>query len=768
MRVLLRDLAPGQKYAIQFRSNDGEGNVSDWSQVQTFTTTNDTMPPADVVNLTWYDSGSSFIGQWDKVTTNADGTPLNDFRDYHCNVSNGSTSVDLYVTGERCEFSQEQNMAAFGSLQTSLTLTVTARDLTYNESAHPAVVHVDPLNPPTPSAPTVDNYIGLLRALSDGLDNSGAAMPSNVIYFEVHVSATDGFTPDDSTYVGRMYPGGTSLEYLIPGLTYGTLYYVRLVAVNILGKKSGASAEGSGTPARITGLDIQDGQIAAEQINWTATNIPGGNAYYSTSQPTVPIGASFNVGDVWYDTDNAYTSYSWNGTTWALDPNVGFIPAQKLIAGTITGDRIAANFFDAALANIGTAFIDSAMIQSITAAQITAGTMTADVVISGRYTTALTGARREMNQNGFQAWDAGNNQTINLDGINNLLTGVFQTALSGRRLSLGAAGSAGRIDFFAPNGDNGFVYSYTESSGTIEAIQLGMTSTSTNYLWNRINFNVNDGANTEYMTLRSGTLELMYDRSSPNNGGFRVYSTTAKAGTGAVTKERFNIDNGGLRYWDDSGTDRFHVDGSSICYNDEQGDQRLLIDDNSFMLTNNNANGYLWVQWKGTNARMVVLPSNRSDTSARIQLLQPYSYGSVIRHRSTSTGASARTEMLDVSETIWMDVWAASFTVQSSGKVKTNVKTLAAGALDTVKSAKVKTFNRQKGKKLGAKDTDPVEYNDRTEIGLIAEEAPEQVVVRDENGVIFGLDLGSQIGLLTAALQELAAEVDALKKGNGK
>jgi hypothetical protein len=375
MRVLLRDLSPGQAYAIQFRSNDGDGNVSEWSQVQRFNTTNDTIRPGNVVNLSWYDSGSAFIGQWDKVVLDEQGNPLRDFRAYRCNVSSGGgAGADFYVIGERFEFTKAQNLATFGTVQTSLTLKVWAVDLTFNESNIPAQVTVNPLQPPTPSTPTISSFLGSVMVTWDGLNSGGTGMGSNFSYCEVHASTVSQFTPTANTLVGRMVADGSGSKYVIQGLPYGSLYYIRLIAVNEIGKRSQPSAQASGTATRVSGLDIANGSLTKDQINFTALDIGGANAFYQTSQPT----SGMVTGDLWYDTDDQYEVYRYNGTTWVLAPEVGLVYSKKIVVGALTGDKIATNFFAAALARIGTAYIDEAYIQSVNAASIRTGSISAD------------------------------------------------------------------------------------------------------------------------------------------------------------------------------------------------------------------------------------------------------------------------------------------------------------------------------------------------------------------------------------------------------
>lgn len=419
MKVLLRDLSPGTQYAIQFRSNNGE-NVSEWSQVQRFTTTNDTVRPGNVLNLSWYASGSTFIGQWDKVTTDEFGNPLNDFRSYRCNVTDGISNFDFFVVDPRFEFTKEMNESTFGTFKTALTLSVHAVDQTYNESPIAATVSVNPDNPPTPSTPVIGNYLGYMLVTWDGKSSAGASMPTNFNYVEVHVSTVSGFTPTSATYVGRLFNDGGANKLTVPGLTYETVYYVKLVAVNLLFKRSGTSAQASGVAHSLTGLVMNPDGLSPDTLNFTARDLGGANAYYSTSEPQEGVSGVHNLkaGDIWYDTDATVSdpvggTYRYNGTTWVPDATIGVISGKKILTETLTADAIATNFFTAFQAKIGTAFIDELMVQSVNAAAIKTGSLQSDGSIIAGPTNDL---HAEMRNTGFYVYgprysiDASGNQ----------------------------------------------------------------------------------------------------------------------------------------------------------------------------------------------------------------------------------------------------------------------------------------------------------------------------------------------------------------------
>ena len=107
--------------------------------------------------------------------------------------------------------------------------------------------------------------------------------------------------------------------------------------------------------------------------------------------------------------------------------NAHRIQAGDIVAGAITTDKLAAN--------------------AVTAVKIAAGTITSDKVAAGQFRgyvftgaifqsseAANTGVK--LNSMALQMWDSSHNQTVYLDGDgkSNLLTGTFQTSLTGRRV----------------------------------------------------------------------------------------------------------------------------------------------------------------------------------------------------------------------------------------------------------------------------------------------------------------------------------------------
>jgi hypothetical protein len=77
--------------------------------------------------------------------------------------------------------------------------------------------------------------------------------------------------------------------------------------------------------------------------------------YYST---TAPSGTSYITGDTWFDTDDGYKIYTWNGTAWAgfeLGSNaIASISATKILAGSLAANVIVTSNLDAGQITAGT------------------------------------------------------------------------------------------------------------------------------------------------------------------------------------------------------------------------------------------------------------------------------------------------------------------------------------------------------------------------------------------------------------------------------
>lgn len=127
----------------------------------------------------------------------------------------------------------------------------------------------------------------------------------------------------------------------------------------------------------------------------------------------------------------------------------GAVTTDKLSANSVNADKLAANSVNADKIVSGAITADKLAANAVTAVKIAAGTITSDKVAAGQFRgyvftgsvfqssdAANTGVK--LDSTGLQMWDSNHNQTVHLDGegMANLLTGTFQTSLTGRRIRI--------------------------------------------------------------------------------------------------------------------------------------------------------------------------------------------------------------------------------------------------------------------------------------------------------------------------------------------
>lgn len=125
----------------------------------------------------------------------------------------------------------------------------------------------------------------------------------------------------------------------------------------------------------------------------------------------------------------------------------GAVTTDKLATNSVNADKLAANSVNASKIVSGAITVDKLAANSVTAVKIAAGSITTDKVAAGQFRgyvftgaifqsseAANTGVK--LNSTGLRMWDSNHNQTVYLDGEggSNLLTGTFQTSLTGRRI----------------------------------------------------------------------------------------------------------------------------------------------------------------------------------------------------------------------------------------------------------------------------------------------------------------------------------------------
>jgi hypothetical protein len=177
----------------------------------------------------------------------------------------------------------------------------------------------------------------------------------------------------------------------------------------------------------------------------------------------------------------------------------GAITTDKLAANAVNADKLAANSVNASKIVSGAITADKLAANSVTAVKIAAGTITSDKVAAGQFKGyVFTGAvfqsseaantGMKLNSTALQMWDSNHNRTVYLDGEgkSNLLTGTFQTRISGHRVRIspdyqtyiigGTETFVGDgLEFPAYNGSTAY-FSHPAIASVIQSNQVGAMS----------------------------------------------------------------------------------------------------------------------------------------------------------------------------------------------------------------------------------------------------------------------------------------------------
>lgn len=317
----INDLNPSTTYNISVASVDAANNTSAYSTDINFTTGALTVDPPASATLTASTAGA--VASWTAPAVIR--APISRYK------------VELYRVGTpnvlvSTEYSFSTNMSFGGLSAGSYYINVYAEDIygtsstARTTSASPTTVSgvgtSDGLVPLSSPAAVVSALYGALEVKWTGLTlgpRSTTANPDPVTY-EVHVSTTNNFTPSSSTLALQVDGTFAIIKTLPPvptppslptPLTYGTLYYVKILAKDADGPAASYGTQGSGTPSAIDNGDIaanairanviQANTITSDQINSsallankkitvgarsavvTAASVSGGNITYTTS-----------------------------------------------------------------------------------------------------------------------------------------------------------------------------------------------------------------------------------------------------------------------------------------------------------------------------------------------------------------------------------------------------------------------------------------------------------------------------------------------------
>jgi hypothetical protein len=169
--------------------------------------------------------------------------------------------------------------------------------------------------PGSSPAATVTGGLGYLYVRWPAVANA------DPVTYEVHLSTTSGFTPNAGTKATEV-AGLAAIIDVLPGtntkLTYGTTYYVKILAKDADGPASSAGTQGSGSPSKVASGDVIS--IGADLI------VPGTGIINNLI---------INTGGGLQSANYSANTAGYRLSTSGLEVNNGSIRASTLIGDTI-------------------------------------------------------------------------------------------------------------------------------------------------------------------------------------------------------------------------------------------------------------------------------------------------------------------------------------------------------------------------------------------------------------------------------------------------
>lgn len=274
--------------------------------------------------------------------------------------------------------------------------------------------------PPQPNTPIVSGFPAGINIKWDGQFLTGTR-PLDFSHVEVHVSTTSNFIPSSSTFVGVL--GNEGVLPHAP-LDSGTTYYARLRAMSTSLVPSTPSVQASGSPQQVVAQAVLDGIVTETAL-----------AANAVSEAKLAAGAVTNTKIA----DNAVSSPKIiAGGIQAGNLAVGAVQAGTIAASAVTAEKIAA------LAITG----DKIAANAVTAGKIAAGSiqathLQADLVLTTNLIAGNpTGARIVINTTGIEGFRANGTRVLDFDNATGDMTiaGRYRSADTGSRIEINPGG----------------------------------------------------------------------------------------------------------------------------------------------------------------------------------------------------------------------------------------------------------------------------------------------------------------------------------------
>lgn len=337
-----------------------------------------------------------------------------------------------------------------------------------------------------PSRPAVTSKLGVVTVHWDGKTASGTSMESD---FD-HIEVGEGAASSSMKVVAATQAGQG--DYIVTGLSIGSQHRYALRSVDHAGNKSGWSSIASVTVASAVPQETldsinQDIAKAEAEAKAAKTTADGKNKVFT--QAAEPAHTGLTKSDLWQKLDSSGHISSvnvWNGTKFTA---YSLVADSLLVPGSVNGSvLIKDGTVEAKNIKIGNGEILTELLKArkIVTDDVEAGQFKGYVFTGAIFQSSeAENTGMKLNSNSLRMWDSAHNQTVYLDGEgkSNVLTGTFQTRVSGHRLRISPDFKASIVggtetftgdglEFLAYKGATEY-YSHPTISSLIKSNQVG-------------------------------------------------------------------------------------------------------------------------------------------------------------------------------------------------------------------------------------------------------------------------------------------------------
>lgn len=234
---------------------------------------------------------------------------------------------------------------------------------------------------------------------------------------------------------------------VIHELAAGTAYEFRIRAVDIGGNQGAWSvvetlttSEDDIAPSTPAAPTVA-GSLIAIQVTHELGKATGGTFNLENDLAALEVHYSYDNGFTPTDATKAGILRANQGMMISQVPAVGTFPIAeteqvyvRVVAVDLSGNRSSPS----ATATVTAELIDDSHISNLTVTKLLAGTISSNWILGASIRTAEEGARVELNSSGFQAYDADNNQTVDISSADGSVSiiGSLASGQIGRRIEI--------------------------------------------------------------------------------------------------------------------------------------------------------------------------------------------------------------------------------------------------------------------------------------------------------------------------------------------